>query len=159
MNHTITPEQTTALANTFKYMKSDVKEICFANNNMNDKQFADLLTHMTQDPKQFNNLHRITYGSNNELGWLTLEVLDKFLRDKHPNFPLTHLALVNCKRRIRTIEPLLMTLNTKENHLESLIIPQQSFGKEGFGVLCKMISQSPSFLRTLDISWNKLFGK
>ena len=52
MNHTITVEQTIALANTFKYMKSNnksIKEILFANNNMGDKQFADLLSHMIDD--------------------------------------------------------------------------------------------------------------
>ena len=46
----------------------------------------------------------------------------------------------------------------KENHLESLIIPQQSFGEEGFKILCGMITEQPSFLKKLDISWNELFG-
>ena len=70
-------------------MKTDIREICFANNNMSDRQFADLLTHMIQDEKQFNDLTKITYGSNNEFGWRTLEIIDKILRDKHPSFPLT----------------------------------------------------------------------
>ena len=51
MNSSITPEQTIALSKTFKLIKSDVKEILFANNNMNDKQFADLLSHMIEDEK------------------------------------------------------------------------------------------------------------
>ena len=65
-----------------------------------------------------------------------MEVLDYIIREKHPSFPLTHLALVNCKRRVRTIEPLLVTLINKENHLESLIVPHQNFGEEGFKILC-----------------------
>ena len=68
MNTNINPDQSLALANTFKYIEHNVSEICFANNNMSDSQFAELLTAIKDETKQYNNLSRITYGSNNELG-------------------------------------------------------------------------------------------
>ena len=158
----VTPEQSMALANSFKYYGhngQDVKEICFFNNNMADKQFADLLTAMIEDEKQYNDLQRISYGGNNELGQHTMTVLDKLITEKHPSFPLTHLALVNCKKRIRTIEPLFKTLESKDNHLESLIIPHQNLGEVGFKVLCELLSQrNQTNLRVLDISWNEIVG-
>ena len=109
---------------------------------------------MCKNEKVFNDLQRITYGGSNELGLKTLEVLDHVIRHKHAAFPLTHLALVNCKQHIKTLEPLFITLDTKESHLQSLIIPKQNLGDEGFKVLCKMIEKKKSELKTLDISWN-----
>ena len=99
-----------ALAKAFRYYEKDVKEICFSNNNMNDKQFADLLSRIITDEKQYNDLQRITSAGNNDLGQKTLEVLDYFIKNKNPSYPLTHISLVNCKLRIRTIQPLFMTL-------------------------------------------------
>ena len=113
MNVSIAPDQSHALCGIFKYIEKDVHEICFANNNMNDDQFAEILTAIIEEEKQYNNLERITYGSNNELGYNSVEMLDQFIGEKNPQFPLTHLALVNCKKRIATIEPLLITLQEK----------------------------------------------
>ena len=56
MNVGVTPEQSKALSKVFKYIEQDVKEICFANNNFTDAQFASLLSHMIADEKQFNDL-------------------------------------------------------------------------------------------------------
>ena len=110
MNVSISPEQSMALAKTFKHYDKAIKEICFADNNMNDRQFADLLSHIITDEKQYNDLQRITYAGNNELGLKTLEVLDQFIKKKPVSYPLTHISLVNCKLRIRTIEPFFKTL-------------------------------------------------
>ena len=142
------------MARAFKYNRHDINEVCFANNNISDQQFAELLSEMIDNEKVFNDLQRITYGGNNELGLKTMQVLDHLIREKHASFPLTHLALVNCKSHIRTMEPLFITLDSKENHLHSLIIPKQNLGEEGLKVLCKMIRKHPSTLKTLDISWN-----
>ena len=93
----LTDEQSHALARAFKYNQHDINEICFVNNNISDKQFADLLQEMIKNDKVFNDLQRISYGGNNELGLKTMEVLDHIIKNKHASFPLTHLALVNCK--------------------------------------------------------------
>ena len=50
-------------------------------------------------------------------------------------------------------------LQTNMSHLDTLIIPQQSFGDHGFKVLCDMIQAKPAFLKKLDISWNELLEK
>ena len=123
VNSTITNEQSIALSKSIHHIKAEIQEICFANNNLSDKQFADLLDHIQLDSRLYNNLKRITYGSNNEFGHKTLASLDRFFKNKKAQFPLTHLALVNCKQRIRTVDPLLKTISSTENRLETLIIP------------------------------------
>ena len=160
LNISVTPEQSLSLAKVFKYYGQsgkDIKEIIFANNSISDKQFAEFLTHIIDNEAQFNNLQKISYGGQNELGQNTINVLDRLIKDKHPSFPLTHLALVNCKRRSR-IEPLFQTLEQRENYISTLILPHQNFGETGFRVLCDMIQKFPTSLRVLDISWNELFG-
>ena len=84
LNQTITLEQTSALSKTFKYIKKDIKEICFANNNMTDKQFADILDAIVSNEKQHNTLQKITYGTNNELGTKTLKSLENLILNKIP---------------------------------------------------------------------------
>ena len=155
-NTSLSEDQSNALGNTFKYMKREINELCFSNNNLKDKQFADLLAKLVSVPAQFDSLQRITYANSNELGPLTLAVLHRILDEKSSQFPLTHLALANCKLRLGSILPLLSTLNAIPNVLQTLIIPQQNFGYEGVGALCQLIAAQPSFLKVLDISWNSL---
>ena len=155
-NTSLSEAQSKALGTTFKYMKRKIHEVCFSNNNMKDKQFADLLAQLVSDPKQFDSLWRIAYLNGNELGPHTLAELHRILEEKSSQFPLTHLTLVNCKLRLRNILPLLHSLNTIPNVLQTLIIPQQNFGYDGVDALCQLIKGQPSFLKVLDISWNIL---
>ena len=95
----------------------EVKELCFSNNNLHDQQFADMLREIISDEKAVDNLEKITYGKNNELGPKTLDVFMKLFAEKRGETPLTQLALVGCKSRLSTISPLLTMLNTVENQL------------------------------------------
>ena len=71
---------------------------------------------------------------------------------------LIQLALVGCKSRVSTMAPLLRELNQGENKLQSLLIPRQNLGDDGFEVICDMLRNSNQ-LRNLDISWNKTLAK
>ena len=51
---------------------------------MNDDQFAEILTAIINEEKQYNNLERITYGNNNELGYNSVEILEQFIDEKNP---------------------------------------------------------------------------
>ena len=97
----------------FKYNKTDVNEICLINNNIVDQQFSDLLEELIQNDKVFDDIQRITYGGNNELGKKSMDSLDKLINEKHPSFPLTHLTLVECKNHLSTVEPLLISLESR----------------------------------------------
>ena len=124
MNVGVSKEQSQALGKAFKYNHHDIKEICLINNNIVDQQFADLLEELMQNEKVFDDLQRITYGGNNELGMKTMQMLDKLINEKHPSFPLTHLTLVECKNHLSTVQPLLLSLETRQSHLQTLVIPQ-----------------------------------
>ena len=67
-NAILSTEQSQALANTFKCMFTAAKEFCFSNNNLGDKQFADILTQMCGDQDLLEDLQGISYSHNNELG-------------------------------------------------------------------------------------------
>ena len=103
MNVGVTKEQSQALGKAFKYNSQDINEICLINNNIVDDQFAELLQELMQNDKVFDDLQRITYGGNNELGMKTMETLDRLINEKHPSFPLTHLTLVECKNHVSTV--------------------------------------------------------
>ena len=116
INVAINPEQSAALGKTFRLRAGKkVKELCFANNNLHDWQFADMLEEIISDKKVLHKLRSITYGKNNELGPKTLRIVMKLLAEKQGEKPMTHLALVGCKSRLSTISPLLKMLNTAEN--------------------------------------------
>ena len=59
-----------------------MKEVCFSNNNLYDEDFSALLEKMITDEKTLQNLSRITYGKNNELGPKTLDIFQKLLLRK-----------------------------------------------------------------------------
>ena len=118
INTVVTPEQSVALGKTFRLLgREAVSELCFSNNNLHDQQFADMLTEIISDKQVADNLQKITYGKNNELGPKTLDVFMKLVAEKSRETPLTQLALVGCKSRLSTISPLLTMLNTVENQL------------------------------------------
>ena len=119
-----------------------MKEVCFADNSMHDQQFADMLKEIISDERVANNLRKITYGKNNELGPRTLEVFMKLLSEKRASHPLTQLALVGCKSRLSTISPLLTLLNSVENQLQTLLIPKLALGEDGFAAICAMVKKN-----------------
>ena len=51
INTVITPGQAIALGKTFKLLDRDVKELYFANNNLRDQQFANMLREIISDYK------------------------------------------------------------------------------------------------------------
>ena len=55
----------------------------------------------------------------------TLKSLENLILNKIPaSYPFTHLALVGCKQRVKSIDPLLKTLEIKKTTLQTLIIPK-----------------------------------
>ena len=67
-NTSISTEQLQSLCNTFRCMFNSLKEICFSNNNLGDKPFADIINQMCSDEDLLEELARISYSNNNELG-------------------------------------------------------------------------------------------
>ena len=134
-------------------MFKDVKEVCFSNNKMSDKQFADILTQIIEDGALFRKIQGITYTDNNEVGNRTLAALSRFLTEKDTAFPLRHLNLVKCHCRVSSLLPLLVPLNSKRGQLQSLAIPQVNLGEDCFQSLYEIIKRQ-STLRSLDISRN-----
>ena len=54
--------------------------------------------------------------------------------------------------------PILSAINLGDNKLQSLLIPKQNLGDDGFEAICDMLRRSND-LRNLDISWNKTLAK
>ena len=112
-NKLITKEQSLALGESLKYTDKNIREICFANNQFIDKQFAQLLTHIMKDKKLYNDLQKLTY-TDNEFGVESMKVLQEMMLNKHIRYPFTHLSLVDIKRCVN-IDPILKTLGSKDN--------------------------------------------
>ena len=115
LNKVISVEHSNALCDSLPYIDIDMKEICFANNALTDKQFAKLLTGIMEDKKLYMNLQKITYF-NNEFGLQSIEVLTKLFLNKNARYPITQISLVDVKKCV-TIEPLLKALISKDNYL------------------------------------------
>ena len=56
LNKVISTEHSNALCDSLPYIDIDMKEICFANNALSDKQFAQLLNSIMEDKKLYMNL-------------------------------------------------------------------------------------------------------
>ncbi len=67
---------------------------------------------------------------------------------------MTQISLVDVKKCV-TVEPILKALVSKDNYLQTLIIPKLNMSEESNNILCEFIKQR-SVLRTLDISWNSM---
>ena len=105
INTVITPGQAIALGKTFKLLDHVVKELYFANNNLSDLQFANMLREIISEQTIADNIDKIIYGKNNELGPETMETLLELVDKKRGG--LTQLAFVGCKSRLSTMAPIL----------------------------------------------------
>ena len=153
-NTIINSEQLESLASILKIMEDTLRELCLSNNNTTDKQFSDLLQLIVADETLREDLQRITYSHNNELGPKSVSSLEQLIRRKSLSSPLTHLYLINCKQRPANFSPIFTSLQFARNQIKTLALPNLQLDDEGFSALCSLIN-SPSALTNLDLSWNR----
>ena len=90
-----------------------------------------------EDKKLYMNLQKITYF-NNEFGLESIDVLTKLFLNKNARYPITQISLVDVKKCV-TIEPLLKALISKDNYLQTLIIPKLNMSDDSNNTLCEFI--------------------
>ena len=78
-------------------------------------QFASMLKEIISEQRVADNIEKIIYGKNNEIGPESMETLIQLVENKRGS--LNMLALVGCKTRLSTLAPILQAISYRDNRL------------------------------------------